>query len=129
MVRSIVFCGEQDVPFELEWDEFEDTATHVVGEIEGEPVAAGRIRCLPDCAQLERISVREQYRSRGVGTGLTAFLLSLAQERGYTSYRLNAQDHLQAFYGQFGFRAVGEKFLEAGIVHVPMVRDDQENES
>ena len=124
MVRCVVFCEEQDVRYDEERDEFDDTAIHVLGEIDGEPAAAGRLRCLPDYAKLERIAVRASYRSRGIGSEVTRFLLRLAQERGYSSYRMNAQAHLEEFYGRFGFRAVGDIFLDARIEHVLMVRDD-----
>lgn len=124
MVRWVVFCGEQGVRFDIEHDEFEDTATHVLGEIDGEPVAAGRLRCLPDYAKLERIAVRAPYRGRGIGAEITRFLMKLARERGYSSYRMNAQAHLEEFYGRLGFRAVGGIFLEADIEHVTMVRED-----
>ncbi len=124
MVRWVVFCGEQGVRYDIEHDEFEDTATHVLGEIDGEPVAAGRLRCLPDYAKLERIAVRAPYRGRGIGAEITRFLMKLARERGYSSYRMNAQAHLEEFYGRLGFRAVGGIFLEADIEHVTMVRED-----
>lgn len=124
MVRWVVFCGEQGVRYDIEHDEFEDTATHVLGEIDGEPVAAGRLRCLPDYAKLERIAVRAPWRGQGIGSDVTRLLLRLARERGYSSYRMNAQAHLKEYYGRFGFRAVGEIFLEAGIEHVSMVRED-----
>ena len=124
MVRWVVFCGEQSVRYDIERDEFEDTATHVLGEIDGEPVAAGRLRCLPDYAKLERIAVRAPYRGRGIGAEVTRFLIRLARERGYSSFRMNAQVYLEEFYGRLGFRKVGENFMEAGIEHVPMVRED-----
>lgn len=124
MVRWVVFCGEQGVRHDIERDEFDDTATHVLGEIDGEPVAAGRLRCLPDYAKLERIAVRSPYRGRGIGVEVTRFLIKLARERGYSSFRMNAQAHLEEFYGRLGFRKVGENFMEAGIEHVPMVRED-----
>ena len=124
MVRAVVFCGEQGVPYGIERDEFEDSATHVLGEIDGEPVAAGRLRCLSDYAKLERIAVRAPYRGRGIGSDVTRFLMKLARERGYSSYRMNAQAYLEEFYGRLGFRAVGGIFLEAGIEHVTMVRED-----
>ena len=124
MVRWVVFCGEQGVRYDIERDEFEDTATHVLGEIDGEPVAAGRLRCLPDYAKLERIAVRAPYRGRGIGAEVTRFLIRLARERGYSSFRMNAQVYLEEFYGRLGFRKVGESFMEAGIEHVPMVRED-----
>ena len=124
MVRSVVFCGEQGVRYDIERDEFEDTATHVLGEIDGEPVAAGRLRCLPDYAKLERIAVRAPWRGHGIGSDVTRLLLRLARERGYSSCRMNAQSYLEEFYGRFGFRAVGEAFMEAGIEHVSMIRED-----
>ena len=124
MVRWVVFCGEQGVRYDIEHDEFEDTATHVLGEIDGEPVAAGRLRCLPDYAKLERIAVRAPYRGRGIGAEITRFLMKLARERGYSSLRMNAQAYLEEFYARLGFRAVGGIFLEAGIEHVTMVRED-----
>lgn len=124
MVRWVVFCGEQGVRYDIEHDEFEDTATHVLGEIDGEPVAAGRLRCLPDYAKLERIAVRAPWRGHGIGSEITRLLLRLARERGYSNYRMNAQAYLQEYYGRFGFRAAGEIFMEAGIEHVSMVRED-----
>ncbi|MDE0003689.1 MAG: GNAT family N-acetyltransferase [Rhodospirillaceae bacterium] len=124
MVRWVVFCGEQGVRYDIEHDEFEDAATHVLGEIDGEPVAAGRLRCLPDYAKLERIAVRAPYRGRGIGSEITRFLVRLARELGYSDYRMNAQAYLKEFYGRLGFRAVGDPFMEAGIEHVLMVRED-----
>ncbi len=124
MVRGVVFCGEQGVRYDIEHDELEDAAVHVLGEIDGEPVAAGRLRCLPDYAKLERIAVRAPWRGHGIGSEITRLLLRLARERGYSSYRMNAQAYLQEYYGRFGFRAVGESFMEAGIEHVSMVRED-----
>ena len=123
-VRGIVFCGEQGVPYDIERDEFEDDAVHVLGEIGDEPVAAGRVRFLEDFAKLERIAVRQPYRGQGIGSEVTEFLVTLAQERSYSSYRMHAQSHLETFYGKLGFRAVGEPFLEADIEHLLMVRED-----
>ena len=124
MVRCIVFCGEQGVPYTAERDEFETSAVHVLGVLEGEPVAAGRVRYFPDYAKLGRIAVLRPYRKRGIGSEITRFLVSLAQERGYSSYRMNAQVRHEAFYARLGFHSMGERFMEAEIKHVLMVRDD-----
>ena len=126
MVRCIVFCGEQGVPYTVERDEFEASAVHILGALEGEPVATGRLRYFPDYAKLERIAVLRPYRKRGIGSELTRFLISVAQERGYSSYRMNAQVRHESFYARLGFHSVGERFMEADIKHVLMVRDDSE---
>jgi ElaA protein len=62
---------------------------------------------------------------RGTGAGRTLFAEGLARclaawpGRGI---RLNAQAHLERFYGGFGFVRAGENFLEDDIPHVPMWR-------
>ena len=124
VVRGIVFCGEQGIAYSIERDEFETSAIHVLGEIEDEPVAAGRVRLLDEYAKLERIAVRAPYRGQGIGHELTEFLITVARDRGYTSYRMNAQAHLESFYAKLGFRATGERFLEADIEHVLMIKED-----
>jgi len=119
-VRSIVFCGEQHISYQLERDEHDASATHILCELEGEPVAAARLRFFNDYAKLERIAVRAPWRGQGLGHGLTQFLLDIAKQRGYTSFKLNAQAHLRDFYGTHGFIVSGPNFIEADIDHCPM---------
>lgn len=120
-VRSIVFCGEQNISYQLERDQYDASATHILCEIDGEPVAAARLRFFKDYAKLERIAVRAPWRGRGLGHELTQFMLDIAKQRGYVTFKLNAQAHLEAFYGVHGFGACGEHFVEAGIDHCPMM--------
>ena len=123
VVRGIVFCGEQRVPYSIEWDEHESTALHVLGQVGDEPVAAGRIRYLDGYAKLERIAVRSEYRGRGYGHGLTDFMIQTAKEKGFSECRMHAQVYLKEFYAEHGFQAEGEVFQEAGIDHILMVRN------
>lgn len=124
MVRAIVFIEEQHVPYTLEVDEFEFSALHLFGEIEGEPFACGRIRFLGDWAKLERIAVRKSYRGKGRGHQLVDFMLDLAREKGFHKFKMHAQTHLTGFYGKHGFSALGEIFQEADIDHYLMVKED-----
>lgn len=48
------------------------------------------------------------------------FMLDIAKQRGYTSFKLNAQAHLREFYGVHGFAVSGPNFIEADIDHCPM---------
>jgi len=123
-VRDIVFCGEQGIASALEHDEHDATSLHVLGEEAGVPVAAGRMRFFDDYAKLERIAVLKEQRGKGIGRALTEFMLGVARQRGFTCCRLNAQAHLVHFYAAHGFRSCGLQFLEAGIVHCPMLRED-----
>ncbi len=123
-VRSIVFVEEQNCPFELEFDEWETTALHVLGEEQGEPFACARIRFLADYAKLERIAMRKGYRGRGLGHALVDFMIGVARAHGYRRYKMHAQAHLADFYREHGFEAHGEIFEEAGIDHRLMTRYD-----
>ena len=125
VVRGIVFVEEQRVDWEGEFDEHEDTAIHVLSEVSGQPVAAGRLRLLPDGgAKLERIAVRPGWRGRGLARAVVQFLLDEAARRGATRLKLHAQVYLETFYAGFGFVRQGEVFDECGIDHVLMTRED-----
>ena len=121
-VRAIVFCEEQQIGYELEHDQEDRTALHIVGEIGSEPVAAGRMRFLDGYAKLERLAVRSGYRGNGYGHRLTQFMIALAAERGFDECRLHAQVYLKDFYRKHGFIEKGKDFKEAGIDHLSMVR-------
>ena len=123
-VRSIVFVEEQRCPYDLEFDEFDAHAIHILGEEHGEPFAAGRIRFLGEYAKLERIALRADYRGRGLGHALVTFMISVARERGFTRYKMHAQAHLAEFYRRHGFETRGDIFQEANIDHYLMIRHD-----
>jgi len=123
IVRGIVFVGEQEVSYREEVDEHEHAAVHILGEIDGEPIAAARIRLLGPWAKLERMAVRRQYRRRGYGSALLRFALDEARRRGFSKFKLHAQTAAEAFYAKHGFQAQGDIFLEANIEHRLMVRE------
>jgi predicted GNAT family N-acyltransferase len=125
VVRGIVFIEEQGVDWSGEIDEFEDESVHVLGEVDGEPVAAGRLRFLDGgWAKLERIAVRPGWRGRGLARQVVEFLLAEAEARGAARMKLHAQTYLEDFYAGYGFRRRGEVFDECGIDHVLMVREE-----
>lgn len=123
-VRSAVFMEEEGIPYTIEHDEYDCSAIHVLGEEQGEPFAAGRIRPYQGYAKLERISVRKAYRGKNRGHKLTDFMVSVANEKGFKKYLLHAQSHLTGFYRKHGFEISGDLFQQAGIDHYVMIRDD-----
>lgn len=123
-VRSIVFVEEQRCPWELEFDGLDEEAIHILGELDGEPAAAARIRLLGDYAKLERIAVRAGYRGRRIGDRLVDYMVSVAHQHGCMTLKMHAQAHLTGFYGVHGFEVCGDLFEEVGIKHYPMIRRD-----
>ena len=119
-VREVVFVREQGVPLELEWDDGDVQALHLLAvEPTGEPIATARM--LPD-GHIGRMAVLPGWRGRGIGSALLLRLLDIALERGLPAPFLNAQTQAMGFYQRFGFQPEGAEFLEAGIPHRRMIR-------
>ncbi|MEM6732087.1 MAG: GNAT family N-acetyltransferase [Myxococcota bacterium] len=119
-VRETVFVHEQRVPVAEEWDVFDEKSTHVLAtDRNGSPIGTGRL--LPD-GHVGRMAVLAHWRGRGVGAALLERLLMEAKHHGHAKLLLNAQTHAVRFYERFGFEAVGDEFMEAGIPHRAMER-------
>nr|WP_275540531.1 GNAT family N-acetyltransferase [Sulfurisoma sediminicola] len=119
-VREEVFVREQNVPLDMEWDEFDATSRHVVAfDPAGAAIGTGRL--LPD-GHLGRMAVLPAWRGRGVGRALLERLLEIAAAAGQRELVLHAQTQAAGFYGRFGFVVAGPEFMEAGIPHVKMSR-------
>jgi predicted GNAT family N-acyltransferase len=117
-IRHEVFVREQGVPVELERDEHDATALHILltGQ-DGLPIATGRL--LPD-GHVGRIAVRAAYRRQGYGQRIMRALIDEANRRGHTELLLHAQTEAETFYAGLGFEKLGAVFMEAGIPHVAM---------
>ena len=121
-VRKTVFVQEQHVPQELEWDEFEATALHVIGTLDQRVLATGRLRFFDAYTKIERVAVLKPYRRQGIGTQLMQFLMNESCKRGKNHFMAHVQVAVREFYEQLGFIQVSDMFMEAGIEHIKMER-------
>lgn len=119
-VRVAVFVQEQQIPEELEWDGLDPQCLHALA-LDEAGRAIGTARLTP-AGRIGRMAVLPPWRGCGVGTALLETLLEAARSRGIQIVCLHAQTTAVGFYARFGFQAVGEVFLEAGIPHVGMER-------
>lgn len=125
-IREVVFIQEQHCPPEEEWDEWDETARHILFIHESRVMGTARWRAyavndLP-AAKLERLALLPEARGRGWGKILLQALLDDAGRAGFTRFVLHAQYHLTGFYAAFGFEPIEGVFDEAGIPHQRMVR-------
>lgn len=119
-VRIAVFVIEQNIPEELEWDEFDAVSVHAVAEDPaGSPIGCGRL--LPD-GHVGRMAVLSDWRGHGVGAALLTRLIEVAHARGDQRVLLNSQTQAMPFYARYGFAPVGDEYMEAGIPHWTMAR-------
>ncbi|MBA4502539.1 GNAT family N-acetyltransferase [Marinobacterium marinum] len=116
-VREEVFIREQKVPKELEFDDLDVAAVHVLVMADDRPVGTGRI--LAD-GHIGRIAILKAFRGRGLGAKVVSALMEEAARAGCERVYLGAQTHAIDFYGTLGFSRYGDVFMDAGIPHVHM---------
>ena len=120
-VRQHVFVLEQSISEELEYDGLDNEALHVAVKDGDKIIATARVRFPePGQAKIERMAVLKDYRRRGVGTEIMAFLNEQLKKRPVEQAILHAQWEVIAFYKSCGFKEKGAPFMEAGIKHMVM---------
>jgi predicted GNAT family N-acyltransferase len=132
-VRKEVFVGEQGVPEDIEYDEYDAVAVHVLAVREdGTPLGTGRLLHGEAAAakvdgdltvgSLGRLAVAPEARGLGVGVALVRAIEDAARARGLAAVDLHAQTHALGFYERLGYEAYGPEYPEAGIPHRAMRR-------
>lgn len=114
-IREQVFIDEQGVPRELEHDEYDITALHLLAKID-QAIPVGTARLLED-GHIGRMAVIRAWRGQGIGSALLRELVTIAAKRGQSQPFLHAQCAAMPFYERLGFRADGPVFMDAGIAH------------
>ena len=118
VVRQQVFIKEQQVPEELEWDEYDEVSYHVLAlDEENNPIGCGRLKT---DGQIGRMAVVKQWRNQGIGTAILVKILQYAKSRHMTNIFLHAQTTAIPFYQHNGFILCSAEFMDAGIAHRTM---------
>lgn len=98
-LRAVVFMGEQDCPFEEEFDGNDlVAATHLIARIDGRAVGAVRIRWFAEFAKLERALVLADYRTGPVMKALVRRTVDLCERRGYARLLGHVQERLLGYW-------------------------------
>jgi predicted GNAT family N-acyltransferase len=123
-IRMEVFVAEQGVPPEMEVDDTDAGAYHVLArDADGRPAGTGRLyadAADPATAHIGRMAVRREARAGGCGAAIMRALMDEARRRGFSRVVLSAQTHAQGFYARFGFLPVGEVYPDCNIPHINM---------
>ncbi|WP_305369571.1 GNAT family N-acetyltransferase [Photobacterium leiognathi] len=116
-VREQVFIQEQQIDPEIEFDDLDSAAVHVLVMDGEQPLGTGRI--LAD-GHIGRIAIMKAARGQGLGAKVVQALVEYAQQQGYPRVDLGAQTHAVDFYRKLGFMPYGDEFMEANIPHQAM---------
>ena len=121
-IRRRVFIEEQNVPEELELDELDATAVHLLAVQDGRPVGTARLLIEGESAKIGRVAVLPEMRGTRAGAALMRAALDELRARGVTKAKLGAQTHAIGFYEKLGFTVHGPEYDDAGIPHRDMSR-------
>ncbi len=123
-IRTKVFQEEQGVAAELEFDGLDDDATHFLAYLDNQPVATARIREIGETTvKIERLAVLPAARKQGIGKRLMEQALAAIARQNKVTAVVHAQEYIAKLYRQLGFEVVGEKFIEADIIHLKMIKN------
>ncbi|SDK69318.1 GNAT family N-acetyltransferase [Paracoccus chinensis] len=119
-IRRRVFIEEQNVPEELELDDLDATAVHLLATQDGRPVGTARLLIEGETAKIGRVAILPELRGTGAGAALMRAALDELRARGVTMAKLGAQTHAIGFYERLGFTVYGPEYDDAGIPHRDM---------
>ena len=122
-IRKEVFVGEQGVPLEDEFDEFDTLdgrCEHILVYYEDQPAGTGRVRIVDGLGKLERICILKPYRKFGLGKVIIKTLEGIAKEKGISRVKLHGQTQAEGFYQKLGYETASNIFMEDGIPHILM---------
>lgn len=127
-IREVVFIEEQAVPQDIERDDQDETAFHVLAMQGGHAVGTGRLVATQEAPEGEqgrwgrigRMAVLASHRKGGVGRLILRALESHARDLKLSGIVLHAQVMSKGFYEKEGYEPFGAVFDEAGMPHVKM---------
>jgi predicted GNAT family N-acyltransferase len=122
-IRSAVYIGEQECPYEEEFDGNDLAATHLIGYVGDEPVGCLRVRYFADFAKIERLAIRQEFRKTRTAVQLVRAGFRLCQKKGYTRIYGHSQKRLVNFWSRFGFRVTegGKSFVFSDFDYVEIM--------
>ncbi len=124
-VRIAVYVEGQDCPWDEEFDGNDQVATHVLAQLDGEPVGCIRLRFFAGFAKLERLAVRDRFRGRGYADPMVRFALDHVARKGYDTLVLHAQSGRETFWAQYGFAPLAGRrtFDFSGVDYTEMAAE------
>jgi predicted GNAT family N-acyltransferase len=120
-IRHQVFVVEQRIPIELEIDEHDSVAQHLILLLNQKPIGTARIfpanHQSNDYFKIGRLAILKEHRQQGLGSKMMGVLINYAEIHQYKKISLHAQVDALGFYEKLGFIAEELEFNEGGILH------------
>jgi len=124
--RSEVFVVEQNCVYQ-DVDDYDKKSFHVM--VYEEDKLAAYCRVIPAGLKylewaIGRVLTMPHARGKGVGRVLMDDALNVIKHNGGENIRISAQSYLCKFYESYGFKVVGEEYMEDNIPHFEMLKSE-----
>lgn len=67
--------------------------------------------------QIRQMAVQNNLQGKGIGASLMSFIENLARDKGYKCLMMHARNTAIGFYEKFGYRVIGDEFIEVDVPH------------
>lgn len=121
LIRAEVFIVEQQCAYQ-DIDGKDTNSIHIIGKKKEEIIAYSRIMNLNnDFCSIGRVLVKKDLRKKGLGIKLMKKSIEEATKLyNKKKIKISAQEYLENFYEELGFKHTGKSYLEDGIPHIEM---------
>ena len=121
-IRTKVFCEEQKISKEIEFDNLDHLCSHFLIFNDKKVIATARVRKKEKkILKIERVAVLLEFRRLKVGTILIKNIIKNCMKMdGNQSIILHSQVAVADFYKSLNFISYGNDFFEDGIPHIAM---------
>lgn len=108
-IRTATYISEQACSYDEEFDGNDLCATHLIGELDGEPAGCVRIRYFGTFAKLERLAVRPQFRRSRLMRAVVLAAFEHCRRKGFTKLYAHARSDLVPAWERFGARLMADR--------------------
>ena len=67
--------------------------------------------------RVRQMAVNNNLQGKGIGASIMSFAETLARDKGYNKLIMHASDTAIGFYEKFGYKVVGDQFIEVKVAH------------
>ena len=123
-IRIKVFVIEQQIPWQWEFDRYDESAIHLLVEFNNQIIGTGRLYQSENDFEykLGRMSVLKEFRGKGLGTKILKQFEIIAKEKNISEIYLEAQSDKLDFYLKEDYVIKGNEYIMDGISHKLMFK-------
>ena len=123
-IRIKVFVIEQQIPWQWEFDRYDESAIHLLAEFNNQIIGTGRLYQSENDFEhkLGRMSVLKEFRGKGLGTKILKQFEIIAKEKNISKIYLEAQSDKLDFYLKENYVIKGNEYIMDGISHKLMFK-------